>query len=144
MAGDENDWEIGYGRPPKATRFKPGQSGNPAGRRKGERNVATALAAELKASIVVRENGRDQKISKAEAIAKALTVKALKGDPRAFSQIMALLPEQFREAEARGNTQPTEADQAILERFVTRKLRERGDNMPDAAGVRPTARDGEI
>ena len=26
---DEPDYEVGYGRPPKATRFKPGQSGNP-------------------------------------------------------------------------------------------------------------------
>lgn len=25
-------YEVGYGRPPKATQFKPGQSGNPKGR----------------------------------------------------------------------------------------------------------------
>ena len=30
-------YEVGYGKPPAGTRFKPGQSGNPAGRPKGSR-----------------------------------------------------------------------------------------------------------
>src|SRR6202022_3261656 len=38
-AGDEYD--VGYGKPPKHTRFRAGQSGNPAGRRKGVRNLMT-------------------------------------------------------------------------------------------------------
>jgi hypothetical protein len=42
------DYEIGYGRPPIHTRFKPGQSGNPAGRPKGAQNSATEIAAELR------------------------------------------------------------------------------------------------
>jgi hypothetical protein len=127
MDADAKDEKVGYGRPPRATRFKPGQSGNPVGRRKGERNVATALAADLKARIVVRENGRDHKLSKAEAIAKALVLRALKGDAKAFSQIMALLPDQFRTPDvAPSNSEPSETERDILERFVTRKLYERG------------------
>ncbi len=39
--------KIGYGRPPKAGQFKPGQSGNPQGRPKGSTNLATDLSAEL-------------------------------------------------------------------------------------------------
>jgi len=31
----ESDYEIGRGKPPMHTRFKPGQSGNPKGRPKG-------------------------------------------------------------------------------------------------------------
>jgi hypothetical protein len=37
-AGD--GYEIGYGKPPKHSRFQPGQSGNSAGR-KGVRNLMT-------------------------------------------------------------------------------------------------------
>ena len=37
MSNDDDDY-VGYGRPPKKHRFKPGQSGNPAGRQKGSRN----------------------------------------------------------------------------------------------------------
>jgi hypothetical protein len=64
----QRDKGIGYGRPPKATRFKPGVSGNPNGRPKGTRNLATDLAAELGEQITVRENGRPRPISKQRAL----------------------------------------------------------------------------
>ena len=37
----ERDYEVGRGKPPLHTRFKPGQSGNPKGRPKGVRNFKT-------------------------------------------------------------------------------------------------------
>ena len=37
----ENGYKVGYCRPPKDSRFQPGQSGNPRGRRKGLRNSST-------------------------------------------------------------------------------------------------------
>ena len=38
MSSDDEDYEVGYGKPPKDSRFKLGQSGNPNGRPKGSRN----------------------------------------------------------------------------------------------------------
>jgi len=35
---DDTDYEVGYKKPPKNTRFKPGKSGNPSGRPKGSKN----------------------------------------------------------------------------------------------------------
>jgi hypothetical protein len=32
---DDNDDEVGYGKPPKHGQFKPGKSGNPRGRPRG-------------------------------------------------------------------------------------------------------------
>jgi hypothetical protein len=63
------DYEVGYGRPPIHTRFKPGQSGNPAGRPKGAQNFATEIAAELK-------EAREGVPSKANAIRKRPFLKA--------------------------------------------------------------------
>jgi hypothetical protein len=64
VAGDEANAEereesrIGYGRPPVATRFRRGVSGNPRGRPKGARNIATVVAATLGERISITENGR--------------------------------------------------------------------------------------
>jgi hypothetical protein len=62
------DSKVGYGNPPKATRFKPGHSGNPKGRPKGSRNLATDLAAELGEQITVREEGHSRRITKQRAL----------------------------------------------------------------------------
>ena len=43
---DSSSYEVGYRRPPKKFRFKPGRSGNPTGTK---RNVPS-LAADLRAS----------------------------------------------------------------------------------------------
>ena len=39
--GGKNSYEVGYGKPPTHSRFQPGQSGNPAGRREGHRSRGT-------------------------------------------------------------------------------------------------------
>ena len=44
----DGNHSVGYGRPPEATRFKPGQSGNPKGRPKGSKNLRTLFAEELR------------------------------------------------------------------------------------------------
>jgi hypothetical protein len=40
VEGGKKDYEVGYKKPPKDTRFKAGQSGNPRGRPKGKSSVA--------------------------------------------------------------------------------------------------------
>jgi hypothetical protein len=47
-------YEIGYCKPPKHTRFKPGQSGYPSGRPRGRRNLRTAVRDALKEKITMR------------------------------------------------------------------------------------------
>jgi hypothetical protein len=82
---------VGYGRPPKHTQFKKGQSGNPRGRPRGVAPDLTLsqqpfLAAVLRASqekVRVREGGQPVEMTLREAIIKATSASALKGDPRA-------------------------------------------------------------
>src|SRR5262245_37787178 len=93
-------YKIGYGNPPKATRFKPGRSGNPKGRPKGSRNLATDLAAELGEQITVREEGQSRRISKQRALIKSLMARALQGNVRATTAVLALY--------ARVITEPTD------------------------------------
>src|SRR5437773_9600450 len=84
------EYKVGYGKPPKRTQFKPGKSGNPSGRPKGSRNLATDLAAELCEPITVREDGRHRRVSKQRALIKSLMAKSLQGDVRASVALIAL------------------------------------------------------
>ena len=117
--GPSPDDEVGYGKPPKQHRFKPGQSGNPRGRPKGAMSLRTALAREMNQKISVTDNGRPIRISKLQAIIKAQTIKAAKGHVGAASWIVGL----HIQAEGIQDERPTAeklspVDQAILDRFM--------------------------
>src|SRR5580700_2307294 len=53
----ERDYEVGYGKPPRPTRFKRGQSGNPRGRSSGAKNLKTLLSDALNERVTVSKNG---------------------------------------------------------------------------------------
>lgn len=74
------DYEVGFGKPPKATQFKKGQSGNPRGRPKGSLNLATTLKRALNEKVMVAENGRQRTVSKGEAAIKQLVNRAAQGE----------------------------------------------------------------
>jgi hypothetical protein len=113
-------YKVGYGKPPKATRFKKGKSGNPRGRPKGSLNLATDLTAELGENITIREDGRPRKVSKQRALVKSLMAKALQGDVRAMTSLLALYARVITEPSPDDN-QPIEADELqVLRRFAPR------------------------
>ena len=66
---DSKESEVGYGKPPKASRFRKGQSGNPSGKRKRRRsNVDEMLAEQLKARITVTEDGVRKTVTKLQVM----------------------------------------------------------------------------
>ena len=86
-----NGYEIGYGKPPKHSQFRPGQSGHPAGRRKGVRNLKTDVMRMLKMPVKVKEGGRTRVRSTQEAALMVLRDKALRGDARSMAQFLELV-----------------------------------------------------
>ena len=90
-----SEYEVGYGKPPKHSRFKKGKSGNPQGRPKGTKNLRTDLIEELSEKIPVREGDRPAKISKQRAFVKTLVARSLKGDARAAVTLLNLMLRVF-------------------------------------------------
>ena len=86
----EADYAVGYGRPPTRSRFKPGQSGNPAGRPKGLRNFKTDVLTTLAMPLNVKEGGRLRPQSTQAAFLLMLRQKACQGDQRAIDRLCEL------------------------------------------------------
>jgi hypothetical protein len=129
MAADqESNYEVGYGKPPRHTRFQKGRSGNPAGRPRGKKNLATLLSDALDQKIIVVESGRRKKISKREAIVTQLVNKSASADLKATQIVLAML----RDVETRADSgcadigSLTEADRQIIQRIQARIRREQG------------------
>ena len=120
---DENDdgYEIGYGKPPRHTRFQKGRSGNPKGRVKGNRNLKTDLAEEMAERIEVAEKGRRKKVSKQRLVLKAMATKAIKGDTRAAALIIRLIADLLDVSDQTGAANRLDAgDERLIRDFLDR------------------------
>ena len=98
--------KTGYGHPPKAHRFRKGESGNPSGRPKGIRSLTRVLEEVLAQDTTVRVRGRAKKMSKLDAMMRTLADGAVEGDPR----ILRLLLGEIRLAEQRAAKEPATQD----------------------------------
>jgi hypothetical protein len=83
-------YAVGYGRPPKHTRFKPGQSGNPSGRRRKPLSLAREFFEVLHEPVTLGEGEACETVAKQRAILRALAAKAMEGDPRAIAKAIQL------------------------------------------------------
>jgi hypothetical protein len=140
MANNDADDDVGYKRPPKHTRFKPGQSGNAVGRRKNVRNFKTDLMEELREMITIRENGRERKISKQRAFIKALVTAAIKSDVRAINAVVACTRNFGASIEDEAPAPVDTEDLDILEAFVTRERKRAEPEDSNARSVKPTSK----
>src|SRR5205085_10093153 len=59
-------YDLGYGKPPEHSRFKPGQSGNPKGRPKAARSLRSIVHDLLNERITDRADGKQQRIRRLE------------------------------------------------------------------------------
>lgn len=127
---EDASYEVGYCKPPKDTRFKPGQSGNPKGRPRGARNLRTAVREALQEKVEVREGGRMRKISKMDAIIQVTLNKGLKGDPKGLAAIVQLARMtglMDEEPDTSANDNLSAQDQEIIANFLARQ----GSEVPE-------------
>lgn len=85
----QND-SIGYGRPPTATRWKSGQSGNPKGRPEGSKSHKFLIREMLTENITIRVGGKARRVTRFEAVLLKQLDQALRGDHKAIQSVCAL------------------------------------------------------
>jgi len=106
---NQSDYDVGFGKPPRDSRFKPGASGNPRGRPKGAKNKRPALNEERLKDIIldeayreitVRDGDRNVSVPMAQAVVRALAVNAAKGQHRAQRLFAEMLSSTKRQNKA--------------------------------------------
>ena len=113
---------IGYKHPPRAHQFQPGQSGNPAGRPKGARNIKADLREELAELVSYTEGNRPLELSKQRLLVKKLVMAAIDGDARAMATVLSI------SIRALGDDKPDQGeespeDREIMQAFAIRPAR---------------------
>jgi hypothetical protein len=118
----KDNYEVGYGKPPRHTCFAQGQSGNPRGRPAGAKNLRTLLSEALNEPVVVTDNGGRRKVSKRQAIITQLVNRSATADFRAIKILLDIMRDIERQTEptAPETSDFSEADEKVLEQIKAR------------------------
>lgn len=136
MGDGPKDYEVGYGKPPIATRFKKGNRANPRGRPRGSSSLAGILQRALDAP-AVSADGKRRRLTKRELMVRSLVERSTGADLAATKLLFELL----RKADPRA-VAPDPEEAAPLGEDALRLLKERlarlaSAQMPDAATAAP-------
>jgi hypothetical protein len=124
-SGSDN-YKVGKGRPPAETQWKPGQSGNPPGRKKGSKNRKTIVRSAERKTITVTKGGRKRKMTFTEIGLEHLQQDVARGDRKAFLDYLAILERYNDRDENSASMKELLADDAaILANLLARKKRQK-------------------
>jgi hypothetical protein len=122
---ESNLYAVGYGRPPIASRFKPGTSGNSKGRPRGSKNLKTLIRQAMTANISIREGAARRRVSKIEGVVLRQLESALKGNDRSAMAVIKMATQLgFLEDSGNGSGATTDlsaADERILEQLLSHR-----------------------
>lgn len=117
------DYDVGYCRPPKGSQFKPGQSGNPKGRKRQPKSVQAQVRKALSKKVRISEGGKPKWLTYQDLIIRTQLNKAAKGDLKAAAFVLNLARSpEFADADTIDpNSLPAE-DQAMFEEMMRQVL----------------------
>ena len=109
------DYEVGYGKPPKHSQWKPGQSGNPSGKMSKEESFLDKVRKVASEELIVHKGGQALAMSNIEAAIHAIFAKAQGGHPQAFKLLADIIgKDEATEAIAASSYVMTDADLSVL------------------------------
>jgi hypothetical protein len=124
---NRDEYAVGYGKPPKTTRFKKGQSGNPGGRPRKTGAPQVDVEALLNKPLTVVQNGKTRSMSSKEIMIRAHLKKAVNGScVRSMTYILELFEKhgafELPDEKSGGlvtlpSTMPTQMAFLLLRRF---------------------------
>lgn len=114
MSSKDQEYQVGYGKPPKQSQFQPGRSGNPGGRPKGQKTLHNIIQQLCEETVSVLENGKKKQMTKFQVAAASLFNKASKGNVQAIKLLLALKSEADHSAHISPGADLSHEDQEVL------------------------------
>lgn len=110
---------VGYGRPPKHSRWPKGQSGNPRGKTKGTKSLKSELLSLMNETVEVPIRGKTKKVRMLSLMLRGLAAKAAKGNVSAADKLIALFIQAvgFDESD-KDRKKLSPADELLLQRLM--------------------------
>ena len=124
---DSKSYTVGYGKPPIHSRFKEGESGNPKGKKKGQKGLKAVVEKVFQEKVSVRTARGIRKVTKLDALVQKLMNDALTGDGKAVAHIVRLAKEAGLTQEAAAIDAASQDLSEEDRRIIERHLRSRDD-----------------
>jgi hypothetical protein len=119
--GSDDDRDpVGYGNPPRHTRFKPGTSGNPKGRplRNQEGVLIEIIGKELYQPVRIQQDGHSLVLPRIQVAVRRMTVDAMKGLPQAVRGMVQLAQLHDQELATKTAKQPAMSQEETVSRII--------------------------
>lgn len=126
---EDDDYKIGYGRPPKHSQYKKGQSGYIQGRPKGRKSLRTIIQEEMRRTIAVKINGERLKVSRMHAFVLGEINRGLAGNGPAAKRLWEFVLLNFHLDEKKNEVEPSTHDSDNALQKITAKLDLMGERM---------------
>ncbi len=124
MPEHDAPYEVGYAKPPKSGQFEKGKSGNPKGRPKGSKNLATVVLRESRQPVRVNGPHGSRTVTKLEASVMQMGNKAAQGDIRSQREFISLVRTSEEATNSEVSSLTThEIDQSVMESLRRRMER---------------------
>ena len=123
-------YEVGFGKPPKRTRFKQGRSGNPKGRPRKKPDLYSELTKVLRENVTITVDGQQEKVTVQQALLRRLRDQALRGElwaQKLTQKVVAALPE----SESESRPVDLQAAVATYDRLMKESARKKAEAVED-------------
>ena len=110
----KGDYGVGYAKPPKATQFQPGQSGNSSGRPRGRPSLDQLLLEEAARVVKLHVGDKVTHMDKDRALARKVFDMALQGKVPAIQLVLSRQAQAALIAKTEPQAEMTEAEIALL------------------------------
>jgi hypothetical protein len=139
-------YPVGYGKPPEATRFQPGKSGNPTGRPKRRRILQSgphpAIHKVLEEMVWVVEDGKRRRMPADEAMFRGVRTRAIAGDIRALKFLIELGEKYKKSPNYLAFNRLSDEELETVDRILTKAADGEPAQMSDDTGYLSAGDDG--